>query len=223
MVGGGDAGWTGEAERIGKQPGPNDVACNMWRERAGGEEKRGMLGEAGMLPGTEETRSRSGGGGEGGPVHQRNGRRQQSSRRGQSWYFCQIICIKTRRKIMFVPLPVPFVFQRSAADLAAWRLKSPQALRSNSGKTFSLFFSPATHPPYRSDSAMQTRPASLGADALAEGRADDSRQAGNIHANLSILRRSIPGPVEEGRGGENQFNLISEMPASPSTPHTQSQ
>ncbi|XP_033979889.1 LOW QUALITY PROTEIN: POU domain, class 2, transcription factor 2 [Trematomus bernacchii] len=33
---------------------------------------------------------------------------------------------------MFVPLPVPFVFQRSAADLAAWRLKSPQALRSNS-------------------------------------------------------------------------------------------
>ncbi|KAK5891860.1 hypothetical protein CesoFtcFv8_012295 [Champsocephalus esox] len=73
---------------------------------------------------------------------------------------------------MFVPLPVPFVFQRSAADLAAWRLKSPQALRSNSGKTFSLFFSPATHPPCRSDSAMQTRPASLGADALAEGRAD---------------------------------------------------
>lgn len=58
-------------------------------------------------------------------------------------YFCQIICIKTRsrRKIMFVPLPVPFVFQRTAPDLNAWRLKSPLALRSNSGKTFfsSLF------------------------------------------------------------------------------------
>ncbi|CAL8247447.1 unnamed protein product [Lota lota] len=33
---------------------------------------------------------------------------------------------------MFVPLPVPFVFQRSAPDLNAWRLKSPLALRSNS-------------------------------------------------------------------------------------------
>ncbi len=40
---------------------------------------------------------------------------------------------------MFVPLPVPFVFQRTAPDLNAWRLKSPLALRSNSGKTF--FFS----------------------------------------------------------------------------------
>lgn len=35
---------------------------------------------------------------------------------------------------MFVPLPVPFVFQRTAPDLNAWRLKSPLALRSNSGK-----------------------------------------------------------------------------------------
>ncbi|XP_072250047.1 POU domain, class 2, transcription factor 2 isoform X4 [Leuresthes tenuis] len=33
---------------------------------------------------------------------------------------------------MFVPLPVPFVFQRAAPDLNAWRLKSPLALRSNS-------------------------------------------------------------------------------------------
>ncbi|KAK9514034.1 hypothetical protein VZT92_027525 [Zoarces viviparus] len=40
---------------------------------------------------------------------------------------------------MFVPLPVPFVFQRTAPDLNAWRLKSPLALRSNSGKTFLLF------------------------------------------------------------------------------------
>ncbi|XP_053737575.1 POU domain, class 2, transcription factor 2 [Synchiropus splendidus] len=32
---------------------------------------------------------------------------------------------------MFVPLPVPFVFQRTAPDLNAWRLKSPLALRSN--------------------------------------------------------------------------------------------
>lgn len=57
-------------------------------------------------------------------------------------HFCQIIFVKTRslRKIMFVPLPVPFVFQRTAPDLNAWRLKSPLALRSNSGKTFFLFF-----------------------------------------------------------------------------------
>ncbi|XP_042278851.1 POU domain, class 2, transcription factor 2 isoform X5 [Thunnus albacares] len=33
---------------------------------------------------------------------------------------------------MFVPLPVPFVFQRTAPDLNAWRLKSPLALRSSS-------------------------------------------------------------------------------------------
>ncbi|XP_076863939.1 POU domain, class 2, transcription factor 2 [Brachyhypopomus gauderio] len=33
---------------------------------------------------------------------------------------------------MFVPLPVPLVFQRTAPDFGAWRLKSPLALRSNS-------------------------------------------------------------------------------------------
>ncbi|XP_068614786.1 POU domain, class 2, transcription factor 2 [Brachionichthys hirsutus] len=33
---------------------------------------------------------------------------------------------------MFVPLPVPFVFQRTAPDLSAWRLKAPPALRSGS-------------------------------------------------------------------------------------------
>ncbi|XP_064154388.1 POU class 2 homeobox 2a isoform X4 [Anguilla rostrata] len=33
---------------------------------------------------------------------------------------------------MFVPLPVPFVFQRTASDFNAWRLKSPLAPRSNS-------------------------------------------------------------------------------------------
>ncbi|KAA0710046.1 hypothetical protein E1301_Tti018283 [Triplophysa tibetana] len=35
---------------------------------------------------------------------------------------------------MFVPLPVPLVFQRTAPDFGAWRLKSPLQLRSsNSG------------------------------------------------------------------------------------------
>lgn len=81
---------------------------------------------------------------------------------------------------MFVPLPVPFVFQRATPDLSAWRLKSPLALRSNSGKTvlfiflftliyiflllfISFFLSSVcyTHPPCRP--ALQTRP-----DALAE-------------------------------------------------------
>uniref|UniRef100_A0A3P8YS56 POU domain protein n=1 Tax=Esox lucius TaxID=8010 RepID=A0A3P8YS56_ESOLU len=33
---------------------------------------------------------------------------------------------------MFVPLPVPFMFQRTAPDLNAWRLKSTLALRSDS-------------------------------------------------------------------------------------------
>lgn len=59
---------------------------------------------------------------------------------------------------MFVPLPVPFVFQRTAPDLNAWRLKSPLALRSNSGKTFfPLLLS--TPPPCRR--ASQSRPALL--------------------------------------------------------------
>ncbi|GLD63834.1 POU domain, class 2, transcription factor 1 [Lates japonicus] len=32
---------------------------------------------------------------------------------------------------MFVPLPVPFVFQRTASDFSAWRLKSSLAPRSS--------------------------------------------------------------------------------------------
>lgn len=36
---------------------------------------------------------------------------------------------------MFVPLPVPFVFQRTASDFSAWRLKSSLAPRSSPGKT----------------------------------------------------------------------------------------
>ncbi|TWW78996.1 hypothetical protein D4764_10G0000260 [Takifugu flavidus] len=42
---------------------------------------------------------------------------------------------------MFVPLPVPFVFQRTAPDLNAWRLKSPLALRSNSEERSSQLLS----------------------------------------------------------------------------------
>lgn len=51
---------------------------------------------------------------------------------------------------MFVPLPVPFVLPRTASDLHAWRLKSPLALRSHSGKAFfqnnHLFFPPIPNP-----------------------------------------------------------------------------
>lgn len=36
---------------------------------------------------------------------------------------------------MFVPLPVPLVFQRSSRDFGAWRLKAPLPLRSSSGKS----------------------------------------------------------------------------------------
>ncbi|KAJ8005211.1 hypothetical protein DPEC_G00144280 [Dallia pectoralis] len=68
---------------------------------------------------------------------------------------------------MFVPLPVPFMFQRaSPPDLSAWRLKSPSAPRTDSASV-----SPGL----------------------------PSRQAGNIHGNLSILQRSIPGPLEAER------------------------
>ncbi|KAK5861834.1 hypothetical protein PBY51_017278 [Eleginops maclovinus] len=69
---------------------------------------------------------------------------------------------------MFVPLPVPFVFQRTASDLNAWRLKSPLALRSNS------------------DLAMQTRPASFGADALAEGKAVGAHTHLHTHSSGSL-------------------------------------
>lgn len=110
-------------------------------------------------------------------VYQRDRRADRNFRRGQSLlqYSCQIICIKTRsrRKIMFVPLPVPFVFQRTAPDLNAWRLKSPLALRSNSGKIFFCLFSllSASHPPCRSGLAVQTRPTLHGADARAAAKA----------------------------------------------------
>lgn len=43
---------------------------------------------------------------------------------------------------MFVPLPVPFVFQRTASDFSAWRLKSSLAPRSSPGKTLSPVLSP---------------------------------------------------------------------------------
>lgn len=39
-----------------------------------------------------------------------------------------------RQRTMFVPLPVPFVFQRSASDFSAWRLKSSLAPRPSPGK-----------------------------------------------------------------------------------------
>lgn len=86
---------------------------------------------------------------------------------------------------MFVPLPVPFVFQRTAPELNAWRLKSPLALRSNSGK-ISFFLLPATHPPCRSGSATQTRPTSIGADALAAEGAFGSHTHSHTRAHHSV-------------------------------------
>lgn len=88
---------------------------------------------------------------------------------------------------MFVPLPVPFVFQRTAPDLNAWRLKSPLALRSNSGKTFFSSSPSATHPPCRPGLAMQTRPTLLGADALAAGRVAGAHAQAHAHRD-TLLR-----------------------------------
>lgn len=91
---------------------------------------------------------------------------------------------------MFVPLPVPFVFQRTAPDLNAWRLKSPLALRSNSGKTFFSLL-PATHPPCWSGLAAQTRPTLLGAVALAVGEScAPHTQLTHAHTLLSLRLRS---------------------------------
>ncbi|KAL1259303.1 hypothetical protein QQF64_009880 [Cirrhinus molitorella] len=54
---------------------------------------------------------------------------------------------------MFVPLPVPFVLPRTASDLHAWRLKSPLALRSHSGKAFFQ----SNHPLFSSNSESSDR------------------------------------------------------------------
>ncbi|CAB1333944.1 unnamed protein product, partial [Coregonus sp. 'balchen'] len=48
---------------------------------------------------------------------------------------------------MFVPLPVPFMFQRTAPDLNAWRLKSALALRSDSAMNSCLSLVPLEGPP----------------------------------------------------------------------------
>lgn len=108
---------------------------------------------------------------------------------------------------MFVPLPVPFVFQRTAPDLNAWRLKSPLALRSNSGKTFIfsflsfppflLFSSPAPHPPCRSDSAMQTRPALLGRRCAEESSHTHTHTPIYTHARTHTLLRFLSEALTE--------------------------
>ena len=93
-------------------------------------------------------------------VYQRDRGAHRNFRRGQSRFrSCLIIRIKTRsrRKIMFVPLPVPFVFQRTAPDLNAWRLKSPLTLRSNSGKIFLSFLFSFFRSPLCYSSSMSFR------------------------------------------------------------------
>lgn len=85
------------------------------------------------------------------------------------------------------------MFQRTAPDLNAWRLKSPLALRSNSGKTFFSFFGTllsATRPPCRSDSSTRTRPALFGADALCSGET-----CRRTHP-LTPAAHAPPAPVE---------------------------
>lgn len=91
---------------------------------------------------------------------------------------------------MFVPLPVPFVFQRTAPDLNAWRLKSPLALRSNSGKTFFFLFS------LRHTSSMSARLGHADPPRLARCRCTCSGQScrrarTDTHAHRDTLLRLL--------------------------------
>ena len=111
---------------------------------------------------------------------------------------------------MFVPLPVPFVFQRTAPDLNAWRLKSPLALRSNSGKTSFFFFLPSLslfsllhilHVGQTRARPCRPAPPLHGADALAAGRAVGAHTHLDTHTHSSgSFWRLLQSPLQS-RGG----------------------
>ncbi|XP_037129113.1 POU domain, class 2, transcription factor 2 isoform X3 [Syngnathus acus] len=91
---------------------------------------------------------------------------------------------------MFVPLPVPFVFQRAAPDLSAWRLKSPLALRSNSDSRMPR---PAELDKLGADSPLDST------DSERNG-SDSNHQAQSIKVNpfsLSPSLSSIKNKMEE--------------------------
>lgn len=109
---------------------------------------------------------------------------------------------------MFVPLPVPFVFQRTAPDLNAWRLKSPLALRSNSGKTSFFFFFPPflslSSPCYTSSMSVR----------LGLGHADPPRlcsvpmrlQRGELSAHTPTWTRTRTPPAPSGGFNRVPYN-----------------
>ncbi|KAK1805406.1 hypothetical protein P4O66_019719 [Electrophorus voltai] len=89
---------------------------------------------------------------------------------------------------MFVPLPVPLVFQRTAPDFSAWRLKSPLALRSSSGKTLLLLpvhFAGYSerNSPEASDQPMKTSPFCLSpTPSHTKVKAEEAAEMSSSHA-----------------------------------------
>ncbi|XP_069393308.1 POU domain, class 2, transcription factor 2 isoform X1 [Paralichthys olivaceus] len=100
---------------------------------------------------------------------------------------------------MFVPLPVPFVFQRTAPDLNAWRLKSPLALRSNSD-------------------IRMSKPGELekaGADSPLEGTDSERNGPESNHQSMKVS----PFPLSPSlSSSKNKMEECGEM--SPALPHS---
>ncbi|XP_028837053.1 POU domain, class 2, transcription factor 2 isoform X5 [Denticeps clupeoides] len=112
-------------------------------------------------------------------------------------------------RIMFVPLPVPFVFQRAASDLGAWRLKSPPALRSGSDIRMSK--------PVEAENS--------GADSPADS-AESERNGPEIHHQFQPMKInpfSLSPTLSNSKGKLEECGEMSPNPAPPGPAPTPTQ
>ncbi|XP_058610705.1 POU domain, class 2, transcription factor 2 isoform X8 [Onychostoma macrolepis] len=116
---------------------------------------------------------------------------------------------------MFVPLPVPLVFQRTAPDFSAWRLKSPLPLRS--GNSVDIRMSKAVE-----DDKMGTE--------LPVDSTDSERNSPEASDQTQPMKTSpfclSPAPSNTKVKAEEAVEMTSvhappPPPAQPSLPHTQ--
>ncbi|XP_026104984.1 POU domain, class 2, transcription factor 2-like isoform X1 [Carassius auratus] len=116
---------------------------------------------------------------------------------------------------MFVPLPVPLVFQRTAPDFSAWRLKSPLPLRS--GNSVDIRMSKAVE-----DDKMGTE--------LPVDSTDSERNSPEASDQTQPMKTSpfclSPAPSNTKVKAEEAAEMISvhappPPPAQPALPHTQ--
>ncbi|XP_070703001.1 POU domain, class 2, transcription factor 2 [Pempheris klunzingeri] len=108
---------------------------------------------------------------------------------------------------MFVPLPVPFVFQRTASDFSAWRLKSSLAPRSS--------------PDIRmSKAAEEEKP---GADYPGDSSDSDRNSPDDQVQPMKTSPFSISPTLAGSKGKSNQSSEMSQITVAPPAPPSQQQ